>query len=244
MLAGLAHDQRLVRKAGWAEARKRAIQRGVASYKTPYGYERNGDGRLHQHPEQAETVRLIFKLKGEGKQLAVIERALEGTPSPTGGEKWSHSTLRQVVANMVYLGELRHRDFVNREPHEPLIDATTFELAQAVKPRRELKRGKLPRSAETISASLARCEACGHTLKVIPGYRGRLTLHCKLVATSIQSVVGTLATLAGCAAPGALELASRARSLAGAWPRSYVIQALHNLAGLDERSNPFPFAWP
>jgi site-specific DNA recombinase len=176
ILAGLAEDQRDARREGWAQARSRAITRGAYPTKTPYGYGRDDEGKLVPN-EHAETVRLIFGLKADGKTLSAIAAALKGTPSPSGGSKWPHSTLAQVLRNRAYLGEAKHGQFANAEAHKPLVDAAVFEIAQVAPSYREPKGD--PRSNEALLAGIARCGGCGHTLKVVQGYGDRLRYYCK-----------------------------------------------------------------
>ncbi len=49
--------------------------------------------------EKMEVVRYIFRKVAEGASLASVKRALEaeGIPTPSGGTRWSRSTLREMV---------------------------------------------------------------------------------------------------------------------------------------------------
>ncbi len=95
-----------------------------ASGSTPYGYERvrveSGKGwTLRPVEEQAEVVRLIFRLYTEGEEgpdgelhpigssaIAVRLRRL-GILSPTGSRVWSSRTVTKILSNPVYVGKIR-----------------------------------------------------------------------------------------------------------------------------------------
>jgi site-specific DNA recombinase len=181
LMSGLAEEERDARREGWAQARSHAIERGAYPTKTPYGYGRDGKGRLVPN-EHAETVRKMFTLKAEGQTLSAIASALKGTPSPSGGSKWPHSTLAQVLRNRAYLGEAKHGPYANAQAHEPLVAASVFEVAQVARSYR-VPNGD-PRSNSALLLGIARCAGCGHTLKVVLGHAGRLRYYCKSASYS------------------------------------------------------------
>ena len=182
-LAGFAEEERDQRRAGWAEARRRAVERGVPTFRTPYGYQRDNGGRLVVNGT-ADVVQRIFEMKAEGEPLTAIKTALAGTPSPKGGTAWSHSTLTQIIRNRVYLGELRHGDNFTPDAHEPIVSIHTFDLAQAKQPHHPPS--GTPRSSETLLAGIARCGSCGHTLKVVVGDKGALRYYCKHKGRAVE----------------------------------------------------------
>jgi DNA invertase Pin-like site-specific DNA recombinase len=63
--------------AGFAEAKRRAVERGAYVSKMPYGFEREEDGTLAARPEQAEHVATAYRLaasRGVHAALAILER--------------------------------------------------------------------------------------------------------------------------------------------------------------------------
>ncbi|HEX6864707.1 MAG TPA: recombinase family protein, partial [Thermoanaerobaculia bacterium] len=90
--------------------REKARQGRKTGGKAPYGY-RNppaGDprrGTLQPHPEEAATVRRIFREIAAGVTLRALAAKLtaEGIPAPRGGG-WGRSTLRRLLESPVYLG--------------------------------------------------------------------------------------------------------------------------------------------
>lgn len=152
MMAGMAQFQRDRIREGWNDANVNAIKRGVRSGAVPIGYKRNGEKRLVPS-EDAQGVRDLFRMRSEGMSWASIARELEGTT----GRTWGHSTMRRIVNNPVYLGDLHRGDLVNRNAHEPLVDRATFEAAQSTP---GVNRGR----AGTLLGGLIRCATCGHCM--------------------------------------------------------------------------------
>lgn len=73
-----------------------------------YGYRRNQDGLLEIVPEEAEIVRQIFRWHREGRSLRSISKALAdiGIKSPRGHSKWSIETIRKILNNEKYYGNV------------------------------------------------------------------------------------------------------------------------------------------
>ena len=91
------------------QAVRQRFERGVPSGKTlhTYGY-RAGEGRnLVIYEPEAEIVRIIFKLAGEGVWPTKIRDYLneKSIPSPTGG-KWDRSGIVRILSNVTYKGDL------------------------------------------------------------------------------------------------------------------------------------------
>ena len=72
----------------------------------PYGYVRK-DGVFVIEEQQAETVRFIFRLATLGKGGPFISKFLNerGIPSPRGCN-WTQATLRKILENPVYMGDM------------------------------------------------------------------------------------------------------------------------------------------
>ncbi len=73
-----------------------------------YGYTHDQNGKLIIHEEQAEVVRLIYEMAALGVSLARISLQLEdmGVLSPRGKEVWSKETLRKILCNEKYAGNV------------------------------------------------------------------------------------------------------------------------------------------
>ncbi len=73
-----------------------------------YGYKHDEKGNLIINEHEANIVRLIYQMSGEGASLAQISSELfrQGIPSPRGCAVWSRETLRQIMCNEKYTGNV------------------------------------------------------------------------------------------------------------------------------------------
>jgi hypothetical protein len=140
------------------------MKRGVRSGGVPIGYQRDDSGKLVPSKD-AEGVARLFEMRAAGDSWAMISRELERST----GKTWGHSTMRRIVANRVYLGELRRGEIVSPHAHEALVDRGTFEGAQG---EPGVNRGR----AGTLLGGLITCVGCGrrmaHESGGSRGYRG------------------------------------------------------------------------
>ena len=146
----------------WEAARTRAVARGVYPHNgAPIGYRRTRSGRLRPDPETAAVVAEVFRRRAEGDSLASLQRWLEalGIPTARGNPGWTTTTMQCVVRNRAYLGEVRHRWHVNERAHPPLVDAATWQAAQA--PERVSVRHD---RATRMLSRLVHCAACSMTM--------------------------------------------------------------------------------
>lgn len=76
-------------------------------YKNFLGYRKGKDGKPEIVPEEADTVRFIYKSFLAGDSLGGILDKLEKErkPSPSGKEKWSYSTIQSILTNEKYVGD-------------------------------------------------------------------------------------------------------------------------------------------
>lgn len=107
----------------------------------PLGY-RCIDKKLTIEPEEAETVRTIFKhyrklgsmgalmedLDRRGIRTKVLKRA---NGEVRGGCRFGVGALAYLLKNRVYVGEIVYRNEVHRGEHEPILDLKLFEAVQA-----------------------------------------------------------------------------------------------------------------
>ena len=122
------------------------------SHFTCYGYTHDKNGYLIINEEEAEVVRLIFKLRVDGYSLRKIVAELEQRKisSPTGRAKWSAATLDKLLSNEKYVGEvLLQKTFIEnvfsgaqvknigqqsklliQNHHEPIVNRVIWDMAQ------------------------------------------------------------------------------------------------------------------
>ena len=154
------------------------------------GYKRGKDGLPEIVPEEAETVRLIYRTFLTGKTPAAICALLEEReiPTPAGKEKWSQTTVRSILTNEKYKGDalLQKKltvDFLTKKmktnegeipqyyvehSHPAIIPPEEWELVQLEIERRQ----NLPSrySGTSVFSSKLVCGDCG-------GFYGRKVWH-------------------------------------------------------------------
>lgn len=136
----------------------------------PFGYTRV-DGTLHPN-DDATIVRLIFDLYvtngysimdivDELKARGLMRRSVchyDGEPYPIGAQ-----SIRQILTNRAYLGEVRCSDLTVADAHEAIIDPMTWREAQEIRARRNHHGGRLTIQSPDrgILTGLVRCAVCG-----------------------------------------------------------------------------------
>jgi hypothetical protein len=78
---------------------------------------------------------------------------------------WSHTTTRQILANEVYLGVVRHGPFRKENAHPAIVGRELFDAVQATRTTEPVPPGETTR--DRLLLGLARCSGCGRTLKVV-----------------------------------------------------------------------------
>ena len=94
------------------------------AYSSFLGYRKGEDGQMEVVPEEAETVRLIYRLFMQGQTPYAIAKYLtdKSIPTPTGKETWRHRT----VENILIQRKVQRR----RPPAEVLHGGLPFQEAQ------------------------------------------------------------------------------------------------------------------
>lgn len=182
---------------------KRRLRQGVLTSvregkyigsKPPYGYEKyklKGKGwSLKIKPDEAEAVKLIYKMYTEGHTKFEICKTLnELNFHPTYNEKWYPSSVTAILNKEVYIGKIKYYNnkyikkvengnlvrVRNPNPeiilvdgiHEPIIDIDTWEKAQLCKKEHlcESLRTKKGYEAKNAFAKILVCKCCGKVLK-------------------------------------------------------------------------------
>lgn len=77
-------------------------------YKNFLGYRKGADGKPEIEPEGAETVKMIYDIFLGGDSLMKVAEKLDsaGRPTPSGRGKWSSSTVRSILSNEKYAGDV------------------------------------------------------------------------------------------------------------------------------------------
>lgn len=165
-----------------------AILAGYAiSSKIPFGYQRDyveAAGKRHPvyvpHPVNAAHVTRMFDMKDQGRTTHEIYQYLldNDVPSPTGRPRWPKETIRNILTNRVYLGELeyfkssRSKFPKNRKQYEQItrVDAHPALVAEDVfnRVQKRIEDNTRPKMASPRSESspnplseLVKCAECG-----------------------------------------------------------------------------------
>jgi DNA invertase Pin-like site-specific DNA recombinase len=154
-LSGFAQDQREQRREGWRQARQRSVERGAPNGRAPLGYRKRPDGRLELVEREAKIVRKVFEQRAAGLAFSQIARE----------RGWSHSTARQILSNVAYLGVARSGEYVNEEAHTPIVSRELWDAAQTGRRHQGPPPGETTRNR--LLLGIARCAGCGKTLKVV-----------------------------------------------------------------------------
>ncbi|HEY6342942.1 MAG TPA: recombinase family protein [Bryobacteraceae bacterium] len=120
-----------------AASKKKGIWMGGT---VPLGYDWS-DRRLVVNPAEAATVRLIFEryLKLRSVRLLKEELTRDGVVSKirvskrgdrSGGQAFGRGALYELLANPIYLGEIRHRKVRHPGQHQAVVDRSVWDKAQ------------------------------------------------------------------------------------------------------------------
>jgi DNA invertase Pin-like site-specific DNA recombinase len=156
-------------RTGWDAAGARAVARGVCPGPTPFGYRKRSDGRLTPDPATAYAVTELFRLRAGGRTIGELRDYLEGErTAPPRALGWEWSTVRGLLRNRTYLGEIHRRPHVRTGAHPPLTDEPTWLAAQRPVERLPMR----DRARPSLLRGLLRCAGCSRlmtTANVIPG---------------------------------------------------------------------------
>lgn len=165
----------------WGQRKRFADGKVSVPFKHFLGYDRGADGNLIVNPEQAKTVKLIYKLYLDGMTFHTIARKLTemGIKTPSGKDNWSQKTVQSILTNEKYKGDAllqKHytADFLTKKQkinngevpqyyvednHEAIIEPKIFDQVQAEITRRSKQKGRY--SGISIFSSKLKCGDCG-----------------------------------------------------------------------------------
>lgn len=173
ILGSLAQEESrsLSTNTKWGIARR--FENGIVqiNHNRFLGYTKNQEDELVIVPEEAEIVRLIFRLYLEGRSLKAIKEHLEsqGTKTATGKNEWQTSSIGRMLSNEKYMGDALLQktyttDFINKTrvknkgivpqyyvegSHEAIISKELWNLVQQEKARRKNIKKSISKKAKT-----------------------------------------------------------------------------------------------
>ena len=165
----------------WGQRKRFADGKVTLPYSSFLGYRKGPDGLPEIVPEEAETVREIYRLFIQGKTVNWIANHLtgKGIPTPRGKSKWQTSTIESILMNEKYKGSaiLQKKftvDFLSKkmkvnegevpqyiveQSHPAIIDPEQWQKVQDEMAVRKTK-GRHHNSLSPFSAKLV-CGDCG-----------------------------------------------------------------------------------
>lgn len=164
----------------WGKRKSFADGKASVGFKNFLGYDRGENGEFVINEEQAQVVRLIYKLFLGGYSHYKIAKELteKKIPTPAGKEKWHCSTVLSILKNEKYKGDALLQkeytvDFLEKKRkknngevpqyyveghHEAIISPEIFEQVQMeISRRSEMKKY----AGSSIFSSTIRCGECG-----------------------------------------------------------------------------------
>jgi DNA invertase Pin-like site-specific DNA recombinase len=158
-LGAVAEYHRNVTAERTAEAKRRAIARGVPTFaKIPPGYRQRDDGTLEVDAKPAAVIRDAFDARANGATVMGTRDLLRA-----GGIERSFHGTQAILTSRIYLGELRFGELVNTASHPAIVDADTWEKVQ----RMRSPRGRRAKSERLLARlGILRCATCGARMVV------------------------------------------------------------------------------
>lgn len=175
--------------------RQSASEGRSISKKPPYGYKKNPQLTLEPDPDTAPIVMWIFELACQYGHSAIAKKlTVLGIPSPSRKAYWDKSTIRFILDNPVYLGNIvwgrmKHTKdpekgngykktmqdptkwIVKEHAHQPLVSQDVYARYLAVcKTRTPATRTH--RLANPLAGIIV-CAKCGHKMQRRNTYGGR-----------------------------------------------------------------------
>ena len=164
----------------------------------PYGYQKDPNNKFHLiiNEKEAEIVKRVFRLYLEGNGLTRIAQILTKDGVPVPGESrdigktrstalyssWKQTTIRRILDNRVYLGELvqfkrrkinykskrritvpEEERYICRGTHEAIIDEESFNAVQNILKKNKSFKGT---KHDYLFKGLLYCAECGARLNI------------------------------------------------------------------------------
>lgn len=165
----------------WGQRKRFADGKVTMPYKHFLGYRKSAEGVPEIVPEEAVTVRKIYRLAAQGHSTGFIAKILtaDGDLTPTGKTVWAASTVKSILTNERYKGAalLQKKftvDFLTKktkinegevpqyyveDSHPAIIDPTEWDAVQTILSRR-VKNGSRHYSDSPFAGKVI-CGDCG-----------------------------------------------------------------------------------
>ena len=184
IMSSIAQEERrsISENVTWGQRKRMADGKVSFAYSRFLGLDKDKEtGKIVVNPEQAETVRLIFRLFLEGMTPHSIAAELTSRDikTPAGKDVWNQQTVRRMLSNEKYKGDALLQkeftvDFLQKKMkknegevpqyyvegnHEAIISPAVFDMVQAELAKR--KKGGSRYSGVSIFSNKIKCADCG-----------------------------------------------------------------------------------
>lgn len=150
------------RLQGGIDKRVEAGYRLISGNQMPTGYtkgkDEDGNNILVIDEYEAEKVRRIFDLYEQYHSITKIQEVLK----TEGYRTRRYSTIRQILSNRLYIGQVQRRDKYYPGVHDPIITIEQFDRVQALFARHPKGARK---AKESLFSGLITCGCCGENFK-------------------------------------------------------------------------------
>lgn len=102
-----AESESISKNIVWGKEESKKAGKVPFQYKKLLGYRKGPDGKPEIDPQEAETVRRIYRRYLDGCSLPQIQRELEADHVPTAQavQRWSYQVIRNILTNERYIGD-------------------------------------------------------------------------------------------------------------------------------------------
>lgn len=173
ILSSLAQEELNSLSSNVKLGKRMAAKEGRVSfqYERLYAYRKGADGDPEIIPDQAEVVRRIYHSYLAGRSVGEIRKALEqdGIASPCQKDEWTATTIRNILANERYCGDVLLQKTYIVDPiskkvkknngelpkvfiknnHDPIVTREEYDAAQTERAKRGSKRKTSPKPGHT-----------------------------------------------------------------------------------------------
>lgn len=157
-----AESESLSKNISWGKEKAYREGKVAFQYKHLLGYKKGKNGKPEIVPEEAETVRMIYKLFLDGYSMADIAKKMMilNRRTALGCKKWNSGIIRNILKNEKYVGDallqktytldcITHKQVKNNgerpmylvtDNHAAIVDRDTYNRVQQELARRSSKR--------------------------------------------------------------------------------------------------------
>ncbi len=160
-----------------AKGKKERSNQGIHNNRAPFGMKKNADKILVPDENELPGLRMAFDKYASGK---FSDTDIAGLLNDAGyrsktGRRFSKETVRDILQNWTYLGQIKYQKYMTRADgrrsydapvewfdgqHEAVIDKELFEHCQRVRVKRSRHRQATPKYNSYLLRNLIYCHRC------------------------------------------------------------------------------------